>query len=367
MYYFPFQIFVLKKSHLLLICFLSTGFFSLNSVIAQTNENLFTSENVLHLKLYSNFKTVQKDRNENPSYHLATLSYKNNDSIEVSIPLKIKVRGNFRKDRFNCVFPPLLLSFPKHHIDSTGLFMNQDKLKLVTHCQGDQYVIHEWLVYKLYNLITEQSFRARLVKVDYIDSSSKLKTDTHFGILIEDENAMAKRNGCFIVKRKMVASQATTHDEYLKMTVFQYMIGNNDWSIPYLHNIRLISPDTIKVPFTTVPYDFDHAGIVGAPYALPPPELELSSVRERLYRGYCLPYTDFAETVKLYNKLKDDIYKTYTNCSLLQPRYIKQTTAYLDDFYKILNNKKLRLYEFGKPCSPDGKQNILIKGLKGSD
>lgn len=356
----------MKPSFLLLISFLISAF-SFNSVIAQTNENLFNAEGVLQLKLYSNFKAVQKDRAGNPSYHASMLSYKNNDSIEVSIPLKIKVRGNFRKDRFNCVFPPLLLSFPKHHIDSTGLFMNHDKLKLVTHCQGDQYVIHEWLVYKLYNLITDKSFRARLVKVDYIDSSSKQKTNTHYGILIEDENAMAQRNGCFLVKRKMVASQATSHDEYLAMTVFEYMIGNNDWSIPYLHNIRLISPDSIKVPFTTIPYDFDHAGIVDCPYALPPPELELTSVRQRLFRGYCLPYTDFDETVKLYNKLKNDIYKTYTGCNLLQPKYIKQTTAYLDDFYKTLNSKKLRLYEFGKPCSPEGKQNVLIKGLKSSD
>jgi hypothetical protein len=341
-----------------------------NNISAQKKNKLtstlFTKDDVLSLKLYANFRAVQKDRGKDPSYHAAVLSYKNNDSVEISIPLKIKVRGNFRKDRSNCFFPPLLLNFPKNNNDSAGLFMNQKNLKLVTQCRSDDYVIREWLVYKLYNLVTEKSFRARLVSVDYVDSSSKLKTETHYGILIEDENAMAQRNGAIIVKRKMVEAQATNHEEYLKMTVFEYLIGNTDWSIPYLHNIRLISPDSTKAPFT-VPYDFDYSGIVDAPYAIPPPQLDLSSVEQRLYRGYCLPYTDFDETVKLFNKLKDDIYKTYTNCSLLSPRYIKQVTGYLDDFYEIINNKKRRLYEFGKPCSPEGKAHVLIQGLKSSD
>jgi hypothetical protein len=342
-------------------------FYSGNT-LAQKNKltsTLFTNDDVLFLKLYANFRVVQRDRGDNPVYHPALLSYKNDDSVDISIPLKIKVRGNFRKDKSNCSFPPLLLNFPKNNNDSAGLFMNQKNLKLVTQCINDDYVIREWLVYKLYNLVTEKSFRARLVRVSYVDSSSK-KTEVHYGILIEDENAMAQRNGAIIVKRKMVEPQATDHEEYLKMTVFEYMIGNTDWSIAYLHNIRLISPDSTRVPFT-VPYDFDYSGIVNAPYAVPPPELNLSSVKDRLYRGYCLPYTDFDDVVKQYNKLKDDFYKTYTNCSLLTPRDIKQATAYLDDFYRILNNKKLRLHEFGNPCSPEGKAHVLIKGMKNSD
>jgi hypothetical protein len=340
-----------------------------NGLTIQKNlsqSRLFEDEDILQLKLSANFHAVQKDRSDNPSYHPAMLSYKNDDSMQISIPIKIKARGNFRKDRNNCVFPPLLLNFPKYHADSLGLFMNQEKLKLVTHCAGDQYVIREWLVYKLYNLVTEKSFRARLVKVDYIDSSAKLKVDSHYGILIEDESQMAQRNGAIIVKKKLVPPQATNHEEYLKMTVFQYMIGNTDWSIPYLHNIRLISTDSTKVPYT-VPYDFDHAGIVSAPYAHPAEQLELSSVRQRLYRGYCLPYTDFDETVKLYDQLKEKIYGVYADCNLLPPKYVKETTSYLDDFYKVINNEKSRLREFGVPCSPEGKQNILIKGLKSSD
>ena len=344
---------------ILLLCCVS-GIYA-QVVDTKYESSLFTDSSLLHLKLYANYKSVQRDRNANPSYHPALLCYRNSDSNEISIPIKIKPRGHFRRSRSNCIFPPLLLNFPKH-CDSAGLFMHQKEMKLVTACINDQYVVREWLVYKLYNLVTEKSFRARLARVDYIDSSSGLKTETHYGILIENEDAMAQRNGAVIIKRRMTEPQATNHEEYLKMTVFEYMIGNTDWSIPYLHNIRLISPDSTKVPYT-VPYDFDYSGIVDAPYAVPQEELELSSVRERLYRGYCLPYTDFDAIVTLYDSLKDAIYKTYTGCRLLPAKYIKQATFYLDDFYNVLNNKKLRLFEFGKPCSPEGKQHVLIKGL----
>ena len=78
----------------------------------------------------------------------------------------------------------------------------------------------------------------------------------------------------------------TERDHFLKMAVFQFMIGNTDWSVPYLQNIKFITKDSTKAPLT-VPYDFDHAGIVSAPYALPAEELEMSSVLERRYRGYC--------------------------------------------------------------------------------
>lgn len=356
----------MKPFKLLLTAFFAFIIFCPGIISAQKNKNvstLFTRDDVLQLKLYANYKTIQRDRGKDPSYHPALLRYKNDDSVDVSIKMKIKVRGNFRKDRANCFFPPLLLNFPKHYDDSAGLFMNQNTLKLVTQCKTDDYVVREYLVYKLYNLVTEKSFRARLVQVDYVDSSNKLKTETHYGILLEDDDAMAQRNGAIIIKRKMVEPQATNHEEYLKMTMFQYMIGNTDWSIAYLHNIKLISPDSTRVPYA-IPYDFDYSGIVDAPYAIPQPELEISSVRERLYRGYCLPYTDFDETVKLFNKIKDDVYKTYTDCPLLSSRYIKQTTAYLDDFYEVINSKKQRLYEFGKPCSQQGKRQVLIKGLQ---
>ena len=148
------------------------------------------------------------------------------------------------------------------------------------------------------------------------------------------------------------------------MAVFEYMIGNTDWSVQYYQNIKLIAADSMSIP-TTVPYDFDHAGIVDAPYALPAPELLLSSTRERRYRGYCLAdLSSLDKTFATFNKLKEEIYSVYTKFPLLEPGYIKSTVKFLDGFYETINSQKTVKREFGYPCQKDGTANVVIQGLK---
>jgi hypothetical protein len=323
---------------------------------------LFDNDDILHFKLVCKLNELFNDRNKNIAYHPALLQYRQKDSSLLSIPLTIKTRGHFRKLKTNCKMPPLLLNFPKTGQIKNSVFENQRKFKLVVPCQGDEYVIKEWLVYKLYNLVTEKSFRAKLVEVDFEDSSMKRKTETHYCILLEDEKKVAQRNKTFVWQRKMLSMKNMDHDEFMKMAVFQYMIGNTDWGVPYLQNIVLITKDSANAPYA-IPYDFDHAGIVDAPYAGPAEELEISSTRERLYRGFCeSDKNNFAKTFELFNRLKNDIYNLYTNCTLLKPKYVKFVTNYFDEFYKTINSKKWIDDEFGKPCRTDVR--VEIKGLK---
>lgn len=325
------------------------------------HDPLFDNDDILHFSLTGNLNTLFNDRNKNISYHPVLLRYKVKDTI-TSINLAIKTRGNFRRDVKNCKMPPLMLNFPKKNNMKGSVFEDQNKLKLVVPCQGDEYVIREWLVYKLYNLVTEKSFKAKLVRVDFEDSLLKRNAETHYCILLEDENKLADRNKCFVWKRKLRPMKSISAKEFNKMAVFEYMIGNTDWSVPYLQNIVLLTKDSTKAPFP-IPYDFDHAGIVDAPYAKPAEELELSSVRERLYRGFCEKDKKiFAESFELFNKLKDDFYKIYTSCSLVSAKYIRSTIKFLDEFYKVINNGKTTDAEFGKPCREDVR--IEIKGLK---
>ncbi len=327
-----------------------------------SEQSLFNNDTILHFKLAGKLRELFRDRDDNAVYHPMLLQYKNNDNGLISIPLKIKTRGNFRRNPENCFMPPLLLNFPKKDILKSTVFEKQDKLKLVVPCGDDDYVIKEYLVYKLYNLLTEKSFRARLVLVEFEDSLKRRKTETHYGILLEDENEVAKRNGCFLLNRKMIPAENIDKSEFTKMAVFQFMIGNTDWSVPYLHNIRLMCKDSASVP-CTVPYDFDYAGIVNTRYAIPTPELGIVSVQQRLYRGYCLAdKKELDEIFTLFNNLKNDFYNVYINCSLLNPKYVKTTLNYLDDFYKIINNKKTIDTQFGAPCGAQGK--VVIKGLK---
>ena len=116
---------------------------------------------------------------------------------------------------------------------------------------------------------------------------------------------------------------------------------------------------------STVPYDFDHAGIVNAPYALPAEELEMGSVRQRRFRGYCMQdMQQFDSVIALYNKVRPAIYKLYTDCTLLDDKYVKSTIKFLDDFYETINNPAAFQKEFSYPCNKNGTGNVVIKGLK---
>lgn len=327
-------------------------------------KGLFESDDVLHITLKGNIHELLTNRSGEAKDYPMFLSYREGDSSESSIPVKVTTRGHFRRLKENCVYPPLLIHFSENNAQSSSIFSGQSKLKLGMPCQGEEYVVHEWLVYKLYNLLSSQSFRARLIKVTLEDPKNKKAVSPFYGILLEDEHQMAKRNNSVLVKRK-IRPQQTMQGPFLRMAVFEYLIGNTDWSVEYMQNIKLIARDTISVPMT-VPYDFDMSGIVNAPYALPAEELEMRSVRERRYRGYCVQNMKiFDSTIVYYNQLKKDIYNIYTGCSLLDARYVKATVQFLDEFYSIINNPKSLQREFGYPCDKNGTGNVIIKGLKG--
>ena len=323
---------------------------------------LFENDSILHFTLTGKLTELFNDRRESISYHPILLQYREKDSSLASIQLMVETRGHFRRLKENCKMPPLLLNFPKGKKTKKSIFEKQSKLKLVVPCQGDEYVIREWLVYKLYNLITDKSFKAKLVQVDFVDSLMRRKKETHYCILLEEDKKLAERNDAFVWKRKMFDMRDIDNSAFKEMAVFQYMIGNTDWGVLYLQNIVLITKDSTIQPFA-VPYDFDHAGLVDAPYAGPAPELEIPSDRFRLYRGFCeTDKSNFASTFELFNQLKGNIYKMYTSCPLLKPSYVKFVKNYLDEFYKTINSSKRVEDEFGKPCKTDVR--VEIKGMK---
>lgn len=324
----------------------------------QKKDGLFVSDEVLPLTLKGNLKALFNDRSEEPSNYSCTLSYN-----ETTIPVQIKTRGHFRRLSGNCSYPPLLIQFEKEGIHLNTIFKNQKKLKLVMPCRGDEYTIREWLVYKLYNLLTPYSFKARLVQLKLEEVTSKKNATPFYGILLEEESQMANRNQMISLETK-IQPQHTQAEAFLTMAVFEYLIANTDWSTQYLQNIKLLAKDSTAKPIA-VPYDFDHAGIVSAPYALPTEELQLRSLRERRYRGYCMKdLKQFEPVIKKFNQLKKEIYALYINCSLLDAKYIKNTTQYLDEFYTIINDAKLWQKEFAYPCNKNGTGNVIIKGLK---
>ncbi len=346
------------SKHILLVM----GCFFFISTVHGQKSRLFKSDEILELTLRADMKAVIKDRGEDPQYHRATLHYLEGETV-FDIPLKIKARGNFRKSLAGCKYPPLFINFKKKAIPKASLFRGQDKIKLVTPCRGDEYVVNEYLVYKLYNIISPKSFRARLVRVTYQDTVKNKSSDPYFGILLEEEKQIAKRYKSKSVSIERLNPESTQKDAFLKMAVFQYMIGNTDWSVQYQQNIILLTTDSTSIPIT-VPYDFDHAGIVRAPYANPAAELKMTSTLQRRYRGYCMKdMKEFTAVFETFNQLKDELYAVYDENSLLSDGYKKKTLKYLDHFYETINDSKKAKEAFTYPCDKSGTGNVIIKGL----
>ena len=369
-----FKIFIMKKVIFFCLTFLlfsftgkcqGTAIHTASAINSHySHKSLFDDDEILNITLKGNIHKLFSDRVGEAKYYPMILTYKGDDS-DISLSLNVKTRGHFRRQKGNCSYPPLLLSFTGTSENPLTFFPAHSSLKLVMPCKGEKFIVHEWMVYKLYNLVTPQSFRARLVRVNLQDDDNKKMQSSFYGMLLEDEKQMAKRNNCISIKKKIKPYQVMTQP-FLRMAVFEYLIGNTDWSVQYMQNVKLIVPDSASVPIT-VPYDFDLSGIVDAPYALPAPELEMNSVRERRYRGYCIQNMKmFDSTIAFYNGLREKIYSLYSDCPLLDEKYKKQTLNYLDEFYTTINDPKSLQKEFGYPCLTGGTGNVIIKGLKGN-
>lgn len=325
---------------------------------------LFKEDGIIELQIMGDIKTLMKDRGDESSYHQMKLFYHEEGKASMAHDFKIKTRGNFRRKRGNCKYPPLRLNFPKKMIPEGSIFQGQDKLKLVMPCKGDQFVAREYLAYKLYNQISPLSFKVRLVKLTFEDIKKNKRSKEILSFLIEDEDLMAKRNGGKIEEDQKFKPQQLDPKEFLRMSLFQYMIGNTDWSIQFNHNIKILEKEGYEKNIA-VAYDFDHSGVVSAPYAQPASALQMSSVQERRFRGYCIEMNDpnLREVIQDFLDAKDNVMKVIEEEEMLSIKDKKFLSRYIADFYKNLLDDKKRVEDLKYPCNPNGTGNVVIRGL----
>jgi len=223
-----------------LLALLLTSFAAALQKEAQTNQlqGLFDSEEVIEIRLEGDIGTLMKDRGNDPSYHIMKLHVQNVGSEE-SLDLRVRARGNFRRLKENCDTPPLRFNFRSHEVPEYSLFAGHPTLKLVVPCKGEQYVIREYLAYKIYNLFTDYSFNVRLVRLTYHDIGNGQISNPEYGFLIEHKDVLASRSDASLVERMNLRPEIVDQEAFLRMSVFAYMIGNTDWSIQFLHNIEM--------------------------------------------------------------------------------------------------------------------------------
>src|SRR5437773_2199014 len=258
---------------------------------AAENRRLFQSSDPLRLTLTADFKAVNKERDPSSTRRFpAVMRIDGGDGEGRSIPVKLRTRGHFRLMSRNCSFVPLRVEFPRQEVEGT-VFEGVGSLKLGTHCAGDQeyeqYTLREYLAYRIFNLFTPRSFRARLAKATHVDSSTGKTLAIRYAMFIESEADVARRLEGRVVQLPRTLFRNLDPETLTLMMLFEYLIGNTDFSIFALHNVRLVQ-DQARVLYP-IPYDFDFSGVVNARYAVPGRQLHIESVRDRLYRGGCRP------------------------------------------------------------------------------
>ena len=314
---------------------------------------LFNSYDILELSLTFNWKELVFDVGDNRSSHDVLLTYFETNGDSVSIPVEVQTRGHYRRSRDNCDFPPIRIMFPEDMVTNT-LFSGQAKLKLVTHCVDNrkiftEYLLKEYLAYRIYNLLCDESYKVRLARITYNDSEGKIKQRTRFAFFIEKTEYLASRIGGIEIEFSGLAKEITDTELTLLFSVFQYLIGNTDWSIPGLHNVKLISlPGPKYVP---VPYDFDFSGLVGTHYAIPDPKIPIESIFQRIYRGPCEELDTILPVLELFISKKPEIYSLISDFEYLEQKERAKILRYFDKFYKTLNSDNKIHREFILKCT----------------
>jgi hypothetical protein len=297
------------------------------------NESIFDtleSEGIISMTISTDMNSLMENKDET-TYQKATL-----EVAGESYKIQVKPRGKTRKAI--CDFPPLKLNFSEQALQNRGL-ANYDKLKLVTHCQGDEdLVLKEYLTYKMYNTLTENSFRVQLAKIRYIDESGETAPMEKYGFIIENNQEMADRIGGRLLKNTDEKLKSIDANQYRMLTLFQYMVGNTDWNLSKRHNIKMVKPVKQNAPIP-VPYDFDYAGLVNAPYAKPHPQLPIESVTDRFFqwRGKCA--NGFDETLALFKDKKEDLLSFCNAFDLLDEASKNEMISYINSFYEIIEHQ----------------------------
>lgn len=294
---------------------------------------LFTKDEILHLTLRFDMTQYTREKPKN-EYMDAILTYHINKTDSINKDIRLKSRGEMRNGY--CSFPPIRLNFKNAGFQKADL-SKIEKIKLVTHCQygNEDYLFKEYLIYKLYNVLTDTSFRARLVRMEYINTHKKSKPVNTYAFFIEPVEMLAERINAIEVKSLNLTQKDIIPYMMTRMAIFNYMIGNTDWSVPNQHNCKVLSSLNFSSPALgiIVPYDFDYSGLVDADYAIPFEPLGLSSVRERRYVGICRTEDVFIIAMKEFAGKKEAFYKVINDFQMLDQKEKLKMIKYIDSFY----------------------------------
>jgi len=312
---------------------------------------LFMDGPPLEFTLAAPFNLINKERTPNNAKPFpGVLTVGGTD-----IPVTLRSRGHLRLKPQTCDFVPIGIGFTQRSGLAGTAFEGQTTLKLGTHCRNtsefDQYVLREYLSYKLANLVTPLSFRARLARATYVDGATKKIVSTHAALFLEHENDVARRLGGRDVRQPHMVFKDFNVDALTTTMMLEYMLGNTDYSIWALHNIVVVQDKTRR--FFPVAYDFDLSGMVNPPYAAPDERLGIRRVTDRLYRGPCRPLEAFTAAAEPFRAHKDEMFAAIDTTAELNRVHKSEMKEYLESFFRRI-------------ATPDAIKRTFVDGCSGT-
>ncbi len=305
----------------------------------QSQDLLFQSLEPLPMRFSFSFKEVKKNKDETV-FESTTLGYQTNSEWS-EVPVSVRARGNFRRDR--CFFPPLKLRVKPKDVDGT-VFKGHKNFKLVLPCQqnaeSNQLIIKEILAYKLYEVVSPYHFPVRPITVELTDLSAKqVKSYQVQGILVADDAVVAKKHTGKLVKDLQLSPLRIQDTVSVRHDLFQFMIANTDWSTYAQHNITVMKLE--ERYYVPLPYDFDMSGLVSAPYAQVNADLPIKSVKQRLYRGVCRDESLFQHVRAEYLAKEEEFLKVLDQFQpYLDNKEFTSTKNFVLEFFQILKNDR---------------------------
>lgn len=324
------------------------------TLTAQTPEldhpfQMLTQYDSLEVYLEADFKKLPKDKTKNiwlPAVFQVRAGEKTLRTFDVSI----QARGNNRREV--CDMPPLKIRFvgAEKIPDSVAELRT---LKMVAPCKGssnyEALILKEALVYSLYEHMTPESFRTKLVRLTLKDRSRKTAYEPVHAFFIEPEAEMADRLNCYAIKPNVMSPRGLEESAFNRVCIFEYMVGNTDWTPYNRHNMRILINRTTNAVIA-VPYDFDYCGAVDAPYAVPQTGAPIQHVRQRYFFGLCRPKEDYQRVFDAFLAQKEPLLKRCDTFPYLSKSAREGVKSYIESFFPILENPKAVRKEILEHC-----------------
>lgn len=305
-------------------------------------EGIFEGEEIIDVSLHFDVDRFMREKSDQ-EYMDALMTFFSGRDDSVSYDIKLRARGNSR--RKICDFPPIRLNF-KDVETVFGDLDDMSNVKMVTHCDQaksfEDYVLKEYLVYKLFNVVSEYSYRVRLLKVRFIDTSEKQRNFHKYAFLIEPMDLLEERLEVFEIESVILTYEDLIPELLDRMTLFQFMIGNTDFQLATYHNIKVVKrADELKG--VAIPYDFDYSGFVDTHYSVPGEnQEEMINVRQRKYMGACRSNSSYEQMLTEFLEHQADFYRIIEEFELLSEPAARYIKGYLDGFYDMFENNRIK-------------------------